>query len=431
MGKAIRCCVIGAGRIGLPISISLALAVHDITILEKDSFRVAMINNGKVPFHEAEMEESLRYMKDEDRIRATTNAEIIKDCEIIVSAIGTGLNEDGSPDLDSIEQLLNIISPNFVKGSLIILKTTLPIGMTDLITKKLCELTNLKMDEDVLVAFSPERIVEGKAMEELRTLPKIIGGVGPKSTEKAKQFLSTLGGEIIIVKNTKTAEMCKLLDNSYRMTRFGFAADVASIAVINGIDAYEAINAANSDYPRNNIPLPSIGVSGYCLTKDPYYLDTAAPEIWKNRGFPSTWITARRAADIQIKEAFNRIRQELGGVESKVIVIGGITYKEDVDDTRLSHGRELVKLFLEAGAEVRIWDPIALDKIILDIEVNKTEECLVLADCLVVTVPHSKFIDWAKHKKGIDKMRKKFIFDGWGIFPRDGDKKIKSKGTGR
>tara|TARA_X000001036_G_scaffold402800_1_gene408880 strand:- start:6246 stop:7514 length:1269 start_codon:yes stop_codon:yes gene_type:complete len=422
--------VIGAGRIGLPIAVSLAYAGCKVISLEKDIERVTMINNGKAPFYEEEMEKKLNHVIENGKMKATSESEIISSCNVIISAIGTGLDDSGNPDLSAIDNLVETIARSIQIGTLVMLKTTLPLGMTDFIAEKISKKTKYSLDGELLVAFSPERVVEGKAMYELRTLPKIIGSVGPNSTNRAKEILSLLGGEIKIVSDTKTAELCKLLDNAYRMTRFGFAADVAAIATNNGIDAYEAINAANYEYSRNNIPLPSIGVSGYCLTKDPYYLDESGIEIWKKRGFTSTWNVARRAADMQTIDAFNRITNYLGNLEKKIIVIGGITYKENVDDSRLSHGREILKMFSDAGAEVRIWDPQCAEEEIEGIKIERTSDCIEGVDCLVITVPHKEFIEWSKTMENVDKMDGNLIFDGWGIINSNHDKLI-IMGTGK
>jgi len=427
--KEINCCVIGAGRIGLPLAVTIAFTGCNVVCLERDVDRVTMVNNGIAPFYEDEMSEKLDKVIKNGNLRATTNSSELSECNVIISAIGTGLDEFGKPDVSAINDLIETLSVSIKRGTLLLLKTTLPLGMTDYIADKLSKKTNYSLDNELMVAFSPERVVEGKAMYELRSLPKIIGSVGPNSTERAKDLLSILGGEIKIVSSTKTAELCKLLDNAYRMTRFGFAADVAAVASSNGIDAYEAINAANYEYSRNNIPLPSIGVSGYCLTKDPYYLDESGTEIWENRGFMSTWNVARKAADMQTTDAFKRILNYFGNLEGKIIVIAGITYKDNVDDSRLSHGRKLLKMFSGRGATIRIWDPQCADKVVEEIAIDTDSLCLDGADCLIITVPHKEFIGWAIKMENIDKMRSKLIFDGWGLI-KTSDRNIVVIGTG-
>ena len=427
-----RFCVIGAGRIGLPISVRLSEVGCSVRILEVNEERVLEINSSRAPFFEEGMQESLSAGVGNGTLEATSDQSVISDCNVIISAIGTGINDDGTPDIDSLEDLVEMLATFLSNGDLLILKTTLPIGTTERISKMLSKRTGLKLDDELMVAFCPERIVEGKAMHELATLPKIVGGIGEKSADRASSVMGLFGGNVVRVSNSRTAEMCKLLDNAYRMTRFGFSADVASVAWRNGIDAFEAIEASNRDYERNNIPLPSVGVSGYCLTKDPYYLDAGAKNLWSSRDFPSTWINARHAADWQINEAIERISDELpaGGADSK-IVVAGVTYKEDVDDIRMSHGVEIGEKLIERGYEVNWWDPVTSMDEISGLTVSDGPECLAGSDLLIITVPHLEFLKWSETAEELEIMRTKIIFDGWGVFnnfERDGVRYI---GTGR
>ena len=412
-------CVIGAGRIGLPISVSLAQRGKKVRILDIDENRCSMINNAESPFFEEGMHEALESAVKDGTMKATSDPACISECGVVISAIGTGVSDDGEPDIESVNNLANMICKHLKSESVFILKTTLPIGSTKKIANVLSEKSGLVLEESLFVAFSPERIVEGKAMEELRSLPKIVGGIGKRSTELASEFMSIFGGRVIQVANPETAELCKLIDNAYRMTRFGFSSDVALVASQYGIDAYEAIRASNLDYNRNDIPLPSVGVSGYCLTKDPHYLEASGGEIWEKRGFGSTWINARKSADYQLEHALEALGRQLGGLEGKIVVVAGLTYKENVDDTRQSHGVYLSKRMEEIGAEVRSWEPNIPLGGSLDTENFHDESCLAGSDGIIFTVPHTEFIDWSRSPVGIESMRRRVIFDGWGIIDRE------------
>ena len=241
-----------------------------VRILDIDMDRCSMINRAESPFFEEGMQEALEIAVKGGFLDANTDPSFISECGVVISAIGTTISDDGEPDVKSVNNLAKTICEYLQPEALFILKTTLPIGSTNKIANIIAEKSGLVLEESLFVAFSPERIVEGKAMEELRSLPKIVGGIGSKSTERACKFMKNFGGRVIQVANSETAEMCKLIDNAYRMTRFGFSSDVALVASQYEIDAYEAIRASNLDYKRNDIPLPSVGVSGYCLTKDPH-----------------------------------------------------------------------------------------------------------------------------------------------------------------
>ena len=418
-----RVVVIGGGRIGLPFALTAADAGHRTTVLEADAQRVSDIMSATPPFAEPDMPEAMTALREADRIDATLDASIIRQAEVILCAIGTGITPLGEPDLSGLKALVSAIAPHVQPGTLVVFKTTLPLGTTERMADLLSKAAGLPPDEDLLVCFSPERIVEGRAMAEMKRLPKIVGGIGPRSQQAGQDFFSTIGGDVVGVSDARTAELCKLLDNAYRMTRFGFASDVATVARAHGIDAYEAITAANHDYGRNSIPLPSMGVSGSCLTKDPRYLDAGAADL-RQRAFPSTWMAARRAADDQLERAAHDIVAHLQPAPSQhTVVIAGLTYKEGVEDTRGSHGLVLAHLLREHGCQVRGWDPL-LPPSPGDIDgiPSRTDAALALADADVVafTVPHEAFRQLAQDPQQLARtlshMRTPRIYDGWGIF---------------
>ena len=139
--------------------------------------------------------------------------------------------------------------------------------------------------------------------------------------------------------------------------------------------------------------------------------------LWEERGFPSTWISARMAADMQTMESIISIREEFdGSLENRVIVVAGITYKENVDDTRLSHGREIIQHIKQECEEIRIWDPMSAEDELFGIPVSRDASVLEGSDCLLITVPHTDFVNWAENPEECSRMRTKLIFDGWGIF---------------
>jgi nucleotide sugar dehydrogenase len=417
-----------------------------VTIVDIAASTIDSINSGTAPFEEPGMADALRTHVESGQLDATISpATVVSEAEVVLCAIGTGLHQDGTPDLSNLESFIESIGGSLNSGTLVVFKTTLPIGTTELLAKHLAQASGMVLDEELLVCFSPERIVEGKAMLEMKTLPKIVGGIGPSSKAAGAAFYETIGGRIITVSNTRTAELCKLLDNSYRMTRFGFSSDIAALARANEIDAYEAISAANEDYARNSIPLPSMGVSGYCLTKDPLYLDMAAGDLVARRGFPTVWMAARRAADDLMLTSRDSILAAVGDIEHPIIVVGGITYKENVQDVRESHGLALAEELRDAvgatgaaradgateatgagevqsiGLQVRVWDPCLGNCTVSGFEVQAdAAEVLAGADMLVITVPHSEFVSLANDRETLEKilnsMRSVRIHDGWGIF---------------
>jgi len=292
------------------------------------------------------------------------------------------------------------------------------------------EKTGLECGKDFYLVFSPERVLGDKAIVEMQSVPKIIGGIDKVSAEKAVDVYKTIGGKIIVLENPEAAELIKLVDNAYRQTMFAFANDVALIAERFGLDAYEIIKAANDSYPRNRVPFPSAGVSGYCLTKDPLYLETSFKDVAERRGFQSVWYNARKTNDYMPAHVVELLEKQLTKVGSSLeganVLVCGITYKENVDDIRSSHGLEIAKMLEEKGVNVFVWDPYVhrpnamAYKIVDDIE-----EVIQNIDALIFTVKHDEFMKLNENNeilRILEKMRNQVLVDGWGIF-----RKLKNK----
>jgi len=300
------------------------------------------------------------------------------------------------------------------------------------------EKTGMRCGEDFFVAFCPERVLGDKAISEMESLPKVIGGMDKLSSQKAADIYESIGGKLIVVDRPEAAELIKLMDNAYRQTLFALANDFALVAELYGINAYELIKVANDNYPRNNIPLPSAGVSGYCLTKDPLYLEAAFKEIASKRGFPSVWYWARKANDyvpIHVIDLLRRKLTSLGkNLEDANVLVCGISYKENTEDIRHSHGLEIAAKLREEGANVFLWDPHVHERNLAFQIVEDPKEVLETLDALIFTVKHNEFVqlnydDVILHMA--EKMRTPVIVDGWGIFQKlAGQKDVHYTGVG-
>ena len=215
------------------------------------------------------------------------------------------------------------------------------------------------------MSFVPERLVEGQAITEEENLPKILSGFSPRGIELVSELFKPVGGRQIIVSSPTTAEFCKLTDNSYRNTMFAFANELAMWSSQRGVDANEVINAINADYDRNNVPKPGF-VSGYCLGKDPYIFEYGFNGAGINRDFQSLWYYGRRTNDTLVRFAVKRVTEGLERVgkdlaSAKVAVLG-LSFKEDIDDFRMSHAFDLIDGLADAGVgRVLGFDPL-LDK---------------------------------------------------------------------
>lgn len=432
-----KVCVIGAGRIGLPLALLVAERGYPVTLVDKNINCLRILEEKGVPFEEPHLDQYINIHIGKNVHLTHDHKTAIESSKIVLITIGTGISPNNIPNMSNLWSLIQDISGCQIKDKLLIFKSTFPIGTTEQIKSILEKNFGFTAEKDFFLAFCPERVVEGKVFEEFGKLPKIIGGIGPKSASMAAQFMESLGeGKAIIVKNSKAAEFIKLIDNSFRVTKFGYANDLALISEEIGLDIYEIIDAANQGYKRNDIPYPSCGVGGYCLTKDPYYLETSFERINTIRGFHSVWYYARKASDNQIVSTVNRIDQILknGSINSPKILICGITFKENVDDIRESHGLEIARALKKLHFDVSVWDPWVKQHTQEFEWSDHPDNAFIEKDLVLFTVPHREFVELKKngqiHLK-LQQMRNKIIFDGWGIFRTETfDNSVKYIGTG-
>lgn len=419
-------CVVGLGRIGLPLALILAKANHRVVGVDINHQRLDQICNNKLEERTAKLERILIEEFLEKKFFVTDDLKsALLESDVVFIVIGTGIRPDASPDLSNLLSLVEKICsiPDGVKDKLYIFKSTLPVGTTRNITNIIEKRTKMHCGKDFFIAFCPERTLGDKVSSEMKSLPKIIGGMDKLSTEKAVKIYKTIGGKIIIVQKPEAAELIKLMDNSYRQTMFAFANDISFMARKYNLNIYKLIKNANDNYPRNNIPLPSAGVSGYCLTKDPLYLEYNFKETAKKRGFSSIWYWARKTNDYMPTHIVDILRKKLRNLNKRIkggnVLVCGISYKENIDDTRYSHGLEIAEKLKKNGANVFIWDPNAECKK-LDFKIVKDpNEIINILDAMIFTVKHNEFIQLNDNEAIIDmalKMRTPIIVDGWGIF---------------
>jgi len=431
-------CIFGLGRIGLPIALVCADSGYKVVGIDVNEILINTIKKGEIAFDEPEMKELLskhlnknfspKHQKKDD---VTSD---LKQAEYIMLAVGTSFAKyPDKPRLSTLHSIVDQITSTGVKGKTIILRVTLPIGTSDEIKNLIEKKTGFKEGKDFWFSFVPERIMEGKAIREERSLPKIVGCYSNEGFTKVSTFFKKIGGDIVRVSNPRTAEFIKLIDNSWRNTRFAFANELAFLAEENGIDVMEAIESANAGYERNEIPRPG-PVSGYCLGKDPYLLELAFEKVAKKRGFGSMWYYGRRANDW-----FNeKIVDEAKG---KKILIAGLSFKENIDDYRYSHGLEITRMLLSKGYKVVVCDPFLnknyYTKLPDDLAdkvkgFDTIEEALTSdTDTIIFTTRHKEYqkLDLEKLIKS-KKISNMTVIDLWNMFVNKEGKNITLKRFG-
>jgi nucleotide sugar dehydrogenase len=412
-------CVIGLGRIGLPIALVTASRGRIVYGVDKDPAIVNGLRKGHVIFSEPRLGDLIRSCG--NRFKPTTNLNLaVRKSSVVLCCVGTRRFADKRPDLTLLRKIFRGLADCDIARKLIILKTTVPVGTTRNLAKYLERRTGMRVDNTFYMAFSPERTVEGNAVHELETLPVLVGGVGEESLRRAIEFYETMGVNVVNVVKAEAAEFAKLIDNSYRITRFAFSNDLALVAERIGLNAYDIIDACNYGYKRNDIPYPTCGVSGYCLTKDPYYLEEVFRPISKERGFGSMWLAARKSYDFRIGHLIKQIGVHLtrmgARLSSSEALVCGVAFKSNSDDVRDSHGLAIARKLMKKGMKVAIWDPcISARPRGFDL-CNDAITAFKGKDVAIFTVAHSQFSSVVQEIQRYTKlMRTPLIYDGAGL----------------
>jgi UDP-N-acetyl-D-mannosaminuronic acid dehydrogenase len=401
--------VIGVGRVGLPLSLVFASSGVNVIGVDVNPEVVKNLEKGITTIREKGIEELLRKTLMEHRFSATTDvAGAVAKADVVIVTVGTPLNQDLRPDFTQIYQALDSISGQSLRDKLIVLRSTVPPGTTeDIACTFLKEKTGLEPGKDFFLAFCPERILEGKAIEELKTLPEIVGGVGTASSAMASELFKLINPEKeIIIQPPRVAELAKLFTNIYRYVNFALANQFALISEHYGVDAYEAIRTANSGYSRANIPLPGPS-GGPCLYKDGYMLNyTPFIDFIK-----SAW-HLNESIPLHL---INRMKEKVGNLFGLKVALLGLAFKADIDDTRQSPAVKLLNALNAEGCRVMAHDPY--------LESAPLESAISGADVVVLSVNHSKFRDLTPQY--ISKLAKpnSLLVDCWGFFkPSDVDR---------
>ena len=421
-----RACVVGLGYIGLPTAVVIANSGMDVSGYDVNERLVESISRAETGIEEEGLREALLSAIDSRKLKVST--EIDRDAEVYVVAVSTSMLPDRHEiDLRALRSAVSDIGSALKKGDLVIIESTVIPGTTEgLVIPILEEKSGLKCCEDFFVAFCPERVLPGNLMKELRENDRIIGGADARSAEMARDFYSRYVDGELHMTDARTAEMAKLMENTYRAVNIALANEMALLAERYGVDIHEAIDMANN-HPRVNIHRPGPGVGGYCLTKDPWFLIQnyegsviIRDSLLINSSMPD------RVVEL-LEDEMERREKELNG--SKVAVLG-IAYKGNVSDPRESPGYELYLRLKEKGAEVITHDPYVSEY--MDIKPEKDiERALSGADALVLVTDHNDYkrADW-EHLTSL--MNDPVFVDTRYVMPYEiSGRKVRKLGVGR
>lgn len=415
--------VIGLGYVGLTLAVALADAGFMVTGVENNDEKVSILAKGDSYIKENGLNEVLREQVNRNLYVDTALPE---GGDVFIISVGTPVEKNGSaqpqPVLHYIHQVCQDVGRHLRPGNLVILRSTVPVGASRKIVLPLLEQqSGLKCGRDFHLAFAPERTIEGKALRELRELPQVIGGYNEESMEAAAALFRDLTPAIIRVSSLEAAEMVKLVNNSFRDLIFSFSNQVSQIAAAFNIDVLEVIKAANQGYPRDRVPLPSPGVGGPCLTKDPYIFNHVAEKLDVG---PTLFEKGRVVNESMHQFIADRILGQLAQlgkpVEQAKALVCGLAFKgrPETGDIRNSSAVEIYNLLKKYIPNIKGHDPIAEPK---DMEMEGIKPATLYDDFAdidaVLFLNNHRFYE----KLDLFKMTRlmaphPIILDSWGLF---------------
>nr|ABC02801.1 putative UDP-N-acetyl-D-mannosaminuronic acid dehydrogenase [Actinomadura melliaura] len=436
-GDRVKVALVGVGYIGSCVAATLAEGQAEVVGVDTDETLVAELAAGRCRFNEHGLAEALGRGLSSGRLRVTTDFDAVAWADVLVVTVGTPITGDGELDESQLQAACQQIAPRLRRGQLVILKSTVPPGTVRSFLVPILEQGGLKCGEDFGVAFSPERISEGKALAELRSLPIVVGGWCADSAAATQAFWSRmLGVPVIPLESLEAAEIVKLADNWWIDLNIAMGNELARYCSVFGVDVLDVIAAANS-IPKGagmvNILMPSVGVGGSCLTKDPWMMWRSARE----RGIALRTIETARAANEGMPDYSVRLITDeltkLGKDPSTArIAVLGLAYKNDTSDLRMTPTLPAVRALRALGAEVRAHDPLAdpdeVERMFGLRPYASLEEAVEGADCLAVLALHRPFesIDFARLRGLVNPAC--LVFDGRAYYPRQTIQELRELG---
>jgi len=396
-----KICVIGLGYIGLPTASMFATHGYKITGVDINSNIVETINKGASHIEESGLNTLVRAAVLSKNLIATKKPE---KADVFIICVPTPLDRHSKKaSLDYVKSAVESIVPYIEKGNLVILESTVPPRTTKNILVPILEKSNLKIGKDLYVAHCPERVLPGKVLRELVENDRIIGGVNTESAELAKKLYQCFVVGKIYLTDATTAEMVKLMENTYRDANIALANEFSKISGELNINVWDAIRLANM-HPRVNIHQPGPGVGGHCIPIDPWFIVEKAPE------YAQLIMLSRKINDEMILHVIKITEDLIGNIKGKAITIFGVAYKGNVEDARETPAERLYELLLAMECDTRLHDPFVQK---FKYRLRNLEDSVVNSNCIIVLTAHSDFKNLSiKRIKGIgDLMKSKNVID--------------------
>jgi UDP-N-acetyl-D-glucosamine dehydrogenase len=387
------------GYVGLPLLVEFASNGFRGTGFEVDEHKASQINAG-ISYIGDVPEGKVKELVDASLLQATTDFAHLGECDVIIICVPTPLRKTKEPDVSYILAAAEEITKRLRRGQLIVLESTTYPGTTNEVLLPMFEETGLKLDEDFLLAFSPERVDPGNPQFQTHNIPKVVGGVTADSTEVAAHLYSQVVREVHAVSSARVAETAKLLENTFRAVNIGMANEMARLCYALNIDTWEVIGAAATKPFGFMAFYPGPGIGGHCIPLDPHYLS------WKARqhGFDSRFIGLAEEVNSRMPEhvvqlVADGLNDERKAMKGSNVLLLGVAYKKDIDDVRESPALSIIDRLRAKGAEVRYHDPFVKEVRFDDAHteggggplasVPLTDQELRATDCLIIVTNHS------------------------------------------
>jgi UDP-N-acetyl-D-mannosaminuronic acid dehydrogenase len=395
-----RVSVVGAaGHVGLGMCLVLADAGHNVVGVDTDVEKNALVNSGNMPHFEEDGEELLSEVLDAGRMKITDDLSSIADSNVVIVIIGTPLDENLNPNMSPLRELFKDMMPFLRTGQIVMLRSTVSPGTTDLM-KNFIESNGLVVGDDITLLFAPERVAQGKAIEELKSLPQLVGAYDTASYERGREFFDTFIEPECKRLTPLEAEVGKLITNMTRYVSFALANEYHLIASTFGVNINSIIDACNDGYPRLDMPGPGPNVGGPCLYKDGWLLVDRVP-------YNELISSAFRINEGMPMQIIQQMRSLIPEDRLRRVAILGMTFKANSDDLRNSLSLKLRNQLDARGIEVVAIEPNAkgFDEI----------SSLAGVDAAVLMTPHKEFKNLSDISGRIENPECLFV-DIWGFW---------------
>lgn len=390
--------VLGLGYIGLPTASILATNGNEVSGIDISISAVNTINKGGIHIEEPGLKTLVEAAVKSGNLKAYTE---VRQADIYIIAVPTPITEDKRADLSCVGAAAQSLLPILKQGDLVILESTSPPGTTKDFLCPILEKSGLKIGKDLFVAHCPERVLPGKIISELIQNTRIVGGINDKSAQMAKRVYECFVEGEIHLTDASTAEMVKVMENTYRDVNIALANELAKISYDLGVNCWEVIKLANL-HPRVNYHQPGPGVGGHCISVDPWFIVEKFPEISK------LIHSARLVNDSMPEFTYKLIEKHTQNISNPKITVLGVSYKANVDDCRESPSEKIIEYILKNNKfNLSIYDPHVKQ---YKYELSNFEDAFKSSDCVVLAVDHTefKYIDADKLAKLV---RNKLIID--------------------